>query len=200
MRFRVWGIRFEVSFYFFALLAAFFILEPDNITACGAIAAILHECGHLAAMLLVPGGHVERVSIGACGVRMTARLRGQFEGWIPVCIAGAAVNLFLAALFMPIAMVTKSHFLSVFASANICLGAVNLLPVEPLDGGQLLRAVMLRCVRPETADNICFALSVITLIPVICAGLWLLMGTRFNFSLLILGMWLLGGVLEEYIR
>lgn len=198
MSFRIWGIRFDISFYFFALLSAFFIFEPDNITACGAIAAVVHEAGHLAAMLMVPGGHVERVSIGVCGVRITARLRGQYEGWVPVCIAGAGVNIIIAAVCMPLALLTKSHFLSIFGSANICMGAVNLLPVEPLDGGQLLRAIMLRHLSPELADRWCFWVSLLTLVPLVCVGLWLLFRTQYNFSLLILAVWLLSSVLEQY--
>ena len=198
MTFRLRGVRFDISFYFFALLAAFFILEPDNVTACGALAAVLHESGHLAAMLIVPGGQVDRVSVGACGLCITARLTGIYRGWVPVCVAGAMVNLFLAAVFFPPAMVFSSPFLSVFASANLCIGAVNLLPVEPMDGGQLLRAFLLRITTPERADRISVLVSVFTVIPLLCVGLWLLMRTRFNFSLLLLGLWLLGGVLREY--
>ena len=199
MSFRLGGIRFDLSYYFFALLAAFFILEPDNITACGALSAILHEAGHLAAMMIVPGASVERVTISACGLRITARFRYRQCGWGFVCIAGAAVNLLLSAFLLPAAALTGSRFLSVFASANICIGVLNLLPVEPMDGGQLLRALLLRIASPERADRVCFVVSLLTLVPLICAGLWLLMKTRFNFSLLLLGMWLLGGVLEEYI-
>lgn len=199
MRLRVGGIRLDISFYFFALLSAFFILEPDNITASGAIAAVLHECGHLAVMLLVPHGHVERISIGACGVRITARLRGQYSGWIPICIAGAAVNLSLAAIFLLCSLAVQSTFVTVFASANLCLGVINLLPVEPLDGGQLTRALLLRFFSPQTADRLSFAISIATLIPVCCVGFLILMKTQYNFSLLLLSIWLMGGVLNEYL-
>ncbi len=198
MSFRLLGIRFDVSFYFFALLAVFFVLGPDSITRAGAIAALIHESGHLAATLLVPDGHVERVSVTACGLRIRARLRGSFKGWIPVCVAGAAANFLAAALLFPAALQGSSRFMAVLASANICMGAVNLLPVEPMDGGQLLRAATLRCTSPRCADRICTAVSFAALIPLIACGLWLLMGTRYNFSLLLLGLWLLGGVLGEY--
>ncbi len=198
MKFRLWSIRFDVSFYFFALLAAFFVLEPDSITACGAAAALLHECGHLTAMLLVPGGHVEQVSVTACGLRIRARLLGQHKGWLPVCLAGAAANFLTAVITMPLGLLINSPFFAVLASANIFMGAVNLLPVEPMDGGQALRALMLRRYSPETADRICATVSLAVLIPLIAVGLWLLMRTQYNFSLLLLGLWLLGGVLGEY--
>jgi len=197
---RLCGIRIDVSYYFFALLTAFFLLEPDNITACGALSAIIHECGHLAAMLIVPGASVERVTVSACGLRIRARLLAPRKGWSIVCIAGAAANLLLAGLLLICAMVCDNRFLSVFASANICIGTVNLLPVEPMDGGQLMRALMLRIASPENADRICFLVSIVTLIPLVCAGLWLLMSTQFNFSLLLLSLWLLGGVLDEYLN
>lgn len=199
MSFRIGGIRFDISFYFFALLTAFFILEPDNVTACGALSAILHEAGHLAAMLLVPDASVERVTISACGLRITARMSGQHRGWVPVCFAGAAANFAVSALLLPAALLSGNNFVSVLFSANVCIGVLNLLPVEPMDGGQLLRAFTLRITSPEKADRICLIVSLITLIPLIGAGLWILMRTRFNFSLLLLGLWLLGGVLEQYI-
>ncbi len=198
MTFRVCGIRFDISYYFFALLAAFFILEPDSITACGALAAVFHECGHIAATMLVPDGQVIRVNVGICGVRMTTSLPGGYKGWIPVCIAGAAVNLFISALSFAAALAAGSRFFSVFASANLCIGAVNLLPVEPLDGGQLLRAVLLRLLQPEIADRISFSVSLFTLIPLAAASLWLLMQTSNNFSLLVLTLWLAAGLLNEY--
>lgn len=199
MSFRAGGVRFDISFYFFALLTAFFILEPDNATACGALSAVLHEAGHLTAMMIVPGAYVERVTIGACGLRISARMNGKYRGWGFVCVAGAAVNLVLSAITLPAAFLTGNRFLSVFASANFFIGLINLLPVEPMDGGQLLRALLLRITAPERADRLCFIVSLLTLVPLISTGLWLLMNTRFNFSLLLLGLWLLGGVLGEYI-
>ena len=199
MSFRIGKVRFDISYYFFALLTAFFIMEPDNTTACGALAAVLHEAGHLSVMLMLPGVHVERVSVNACGLRISARMIGLKKGWCAVCIAGAAVNLLLSVVFLPAAILSGNRFLSVFASSNLCVGILNLLPVEPLDGGQLLRAFLLRIASPEQADWICFPVSLITLVLLTCAGIWLLMNTRFNFSLLMLGLWLLGGVLEEYL-
>ncbi len=199
MSFRIGSIRVDVSYYFFALLTAFFLFEPDSATACGALAAVVHEAGHLIAMVAVPGASVERVTISACGLRITARLLGHQRGWAYICIAGAAVNLALFVLVIPFALILNSSFMSVLACANLCVGALNLLPVEPMDGGQLLRALLLRITSPENADRFCFTVSLLTLLPLISVGLWLLMKTRFNFSLLILGLWLLGGVLDEYV-
>jgi len=199
LSFRLLGIRVDISFYFFALLTAFFILEPDSATACGALAAVLHEFGHLAAMLIVPGGKVERISITACGLKITARLCGQFKGWLPVCAAGAAANFIAAITFIPLTHIGSGNFASVFSSANICVGVINLLPIEPMDGGQILRTVLLRFTVPERADRICCAVSFSVLLPFLCAGLWLLMQTRYNFSLLFLGLWLFGSVIEEYL-
>ena len=199
MSFRIKGIRFDVSFYFFALLTAFFLLEPDSITACGALAAAVHESGHLAAMLAFRGCRVEQVRIGVCGLCITANMRGNQRGWIPICVAGAAANLLLTLITLPLLCFSSGTFATAFASANMCIGIVNLMPVEPLDGGQLLRAILLRKTSPEQADKISFWVSIIFLTPFIIAGLWLLMKTRFNFSLLMLGLWLLAGILGEYI-
>lgn len=198
MSFRLGRIRVELSFYFFALLAAFFCFEPDGAAGCGALAALLHESGHLAVMLLTPGCRIRRVHVGSCGVRIDTVCCPD-SGWGMICVAGAACNILCAAISALLTGVLGSRFLSLLASSNLFLGVLNLLPVEPLDGGQLLRTLLLRRARAERVDTLCLICSLCALLPMLTVGLLVLMRTRYNFSLLLLGLWLLGGVVRDYV-
>ena len=55
MSFYLGGCRIRVSFYFFALVCAGAFFDRSGITLLGLAAAFLHEAGHLAAMLTLPG-------------------------------------------------------------------------------------------------------------------------------------------------
>ena len=95
-------------------------------------AAALHEGGHLLALAGLRGQlqHVT-LSFGDVQIR-TAPLPPGAEA---LCVlAGPAANLLCAGLFLRI--------LPEFAGVSLALGAFNLLPIYPLDGGRLLRLAL----------------------------------------------------------
>lgn len=200
MSFRLCGVRFELSFYFFALLAAFFVFEPDGAAGAGALSAVIHESGHLAAMLLSEGVSVDRISVGVCGLRIQSRNAALSRPWPIICVAGVIANLCAFIVISLLLLLIDSSFCRILASANLLLGALNLLPVEAMDGGQLLRILLCKRLPPERCDAILFGVSLCFLIPLSIAGLLLLINTRYNFSLLILCMFLLCSAIFEYFR
>ena len=95
-------------------------------------AAALHEGGHLLALWGLHG-QLQRVTLGFGDVQIrTAPLPPGAEA---LCVlAGPAANLLCAGLFLRI--------LPEFAGVSLALGAFNLLPIYPLDGGRLLRLAL----------------------------------------------------------
>lgn len=95
-------------------------------------AAALHEGGHLLALWALHG-QLQRITLGFGDVQIrTAPLPPNAEA---LCaLAGPAVNLLCAGLFL--------RSLPAFAGVSLALGAFNLLPVWPLDGGRLLRLAL----------------------------------------------------------
>ena len=78
-----------------------------------------------------------------------------------------------------------------FAIANLMIGAMNLLPIDPLDGGQALHALLCLRLREETVARVGTAVSVLALLPLAIAGFLLLLRSRYNFSLLLVGCYLM---------
>ena len=95
-------------------------------------AAALHEGGHLLALWALHG-QLQHVTLGFGDVQIrTAPLPPGSEA---LCaLAGPAANLLCAGLFLRI--------LPEFAGVSLALGAFNLLPIFPLDGGRLLRLAL----------------------------------------------------------
>ena len=148
----------HISAGFWLLLAVGTMAAPLPLTAAVLLAAALHEGGHLIALRLfrVP---VEGLRLTAFGAVIHARgaRRLSYGRELLVTLAGPAANLFLA----PPLAALSAHFAwewgFLLAGANVLLGAYNLLPIPPLDGGRALYLAVAYCFGPaagETAEAV----------------------------------------------
>lgn len=124
--------RLEIAPGFPALLCVLGWYDPA-LCLWFVLCLLVHEVGHGAAMrvLHVP---VYGVSLKASG----AVIQGGFCGYrqeLLCALAGPAASFLMAALLC--------RRIPEAAVLSCCLGAVNLLPVYPLDGGRVLRAALL---------------------------------------------------------
>jgi stage IV sporulation protein FB len=97
-----------------------------------------------------------------------------------VSFAGPAANLAAAGLCY--ALFQRKYEL--FFMMNLLLFGLNILPVAPLDGGQAMCALLCRRLAPDTAGRIVEAVSFFVLIPLALAGFFVLLRSRWNFTLL----------------
>ena len=132
MNFFMGECRVRVSFYFFPLLCVAAFFDRSVFMLRGMLAALLHECGHLAAMVLLPGNAPREVSLTPFGVRIERNPLSEFgKGNGIILAAGSGMNFVCAAVTF--------GFLPEFAAVSLLLGIFNLLPVEGLDGGGIGR-------------------------------------------------------------
>lgn len=105
---------------------------------------LLHELGHaLVARHL--GVRIDRIELHFFGgaAQMTDHPRTAGDE-IAISAAGPAVSFALAGLSVLLAQVTGLWIFSLLARINLVLGAFNLLPALPMDGGRILRALLSR--------------------------------------------------------
>lgn len=191
------GCRICISFYFFAAAAAIAIFCRSSVFFCGLAAAAVHESGHIAAILLSRFANIRSIDIGALGIKISASGNTCTPS---IILSGAAANLLFAVISAIItAFYPQSHTALQLCAANLCLAACNILPVEPLDGGVFLRLLLERRFMPHIADRLIFAVSLCFLILLTTVGFFTLLQSKGNFSLLILCLWLLAGILRRYL-
>jgi Zn-dependent proteases len=169
--------RVKVSFYFFAIACAAAFFDRSGVMLWGMLAALLHECGHVAVMAAIPGQLPREVSLTPFGVKIEKSPLSEYgSGHLAVLGAGSCVNLITAAVTF--------GFLPTFASVSFLLGVMNLLPVEGMDGGGILRSVLGKFRKGRSADRAGRIISWGTLVGMTILGIYVLVSTGRNFTLL----------------
>ena len=75
-------------------------------------------------------------------------------------------------------------FFRSFAVANGVLAGFHLLPIAPLDGGQALFSLLSMRVSTACAGKTIWIVSFLVLLPLSVLGFWILLRSKYNFSLL----------------
>ena len=154
------------------LLALFVMVSSPLLLAALLLAAVLHEMGHYW-MLWRLHARVTALRITALGAEMQVAGRLSYGGEVLAAAAGPAVNLLLALLLGLGGRLWEVLYL--FSGAQLVLGAFNLLPIPPLDGGSILWNLAAWLTEPYTADRVAavvgFGMAALTLGA--AAALWM---------------------------
>ena len=131
------GVRVRLCFSFLAVISLTCLLGGNE---SGKILVMLgccclHECGHIAAMLICRCKPTVLTLYGG-GIRLTpSRKLNSFAKDAFILASGCAVNFMLA-----FASCLLTGRLTFFAQTNLLLGGFNLIPTGFLDGGNIIYA------------------------------------------------------------
>ncbi len=187
MSFKFFGVRIEVSFLLIAMLALFSFYDKTGIAFCAITAALLHECGHVAAAAL-SACQIKELSFQPFGIKM--RLKKPLslldtKRKLLVLSAGCAVNF--VCFFLLLALNRKP---TNTALVHLITALFNLLPAGTLDGGRiLLELLSLRC-PGNRAEQICDIISLLSAAALFVLGSIVLVKTGYNISLMITAAYL----------
>lgn len=185
MRFKIGGAAVTVDYLFFFMLSMM-LLYNRQATLIMLTLSFLHEAGHVAALVLL-GGKVNCLRLSAFGMVM-----------VPVCnelsfyqeslfiLAGPSVNLIIAVVLLPFSCATVQQI----SALSMLLGLFNLLPISALDGGKALWYFLQMHFREAAVTKAIRVVSVITLCLLGVFGLFLLYQNHYNFSVLLIVVYL----------
>lgn len=103
---------------------------------------VFHEYGHLRAMKKfgIPTKGMYLIPFFG-GIAVGDKPRSQWQD-VYISMMGPVYGLLMTAVFFAIFMVTGSHFCGLVASTSALLNLFNLIPVYPLDGGRVVKALV----------------------------------------------------------
>ena len=112
--------------------------------------------------------------------------RLSYGGELLAVAAGPVCNLLLWILLSLLSV----DALAVFAGANLLLGALNLLPVRPMDGGRILWLLTALFTEPYAADRVATLVGAVTGLALLSLCLYLTASTGGGLFLLPGALWL----------
>lgn len=103
---------------------------------------MFHEYGHVRAMKkfgIPTKGFYLIPFLG--GLTVGDKAKTQWES-LYISMMGPVYGLIMTAIFFVIFLITDSHFCGLVAATSALLNLINLLPIHPLDGGQVVKALV----------------------------------------------------------
>lgn len=191
MKFRIGQISVRVSFLFFAVLTLACVTDNSEIAFSSLICAMLHEGGHIAALFFF-GSAPNEIHFGIFGVRIQHNnyMLPDYAQMV-VVLCGPLLNLALFAVMLAASLFLQSRILLMLCAVNLIMGVFNLMPILPLDGGRALKIVLERFFSEARAQRIMCVICAVMISGLIVAGIFLVLKTGVNISLLVTGIYLL---------
>jgi len=176
------------TFIFFAVL---FVADFSIMSIMPFLAALLHEAGHVLAMKLC-GINISHIKIYPFGVDIKRQATlTSYAADIFVSMAGILTNI---AAILTCNLLPPSDNAAFFVASNVVLIMINVLPVRTLDGGMALEKLLLLKMRYDFVDGVMNFLSLVSIVLLGSVAIWLLFYTSYNFSLLLMCMYLFCGI------
>ena len=180
--------RMEVTPGFLLLLAGLgYLDEGTGLLPWALLACAVHELGHLATAKGF-GGSVARLKLSVVGAELSFRypMPLSYGQENLVLLSGPLANLLLA----PVAFWWE---LPILAVSTVWIGAFNLMPIPPLDGGRLAENLL------EGYWNLTWAPTALAMVSGVLAGGLAGIGAIAavvygNVTLLLTAAWLLWGI------
>lgn len=169
--------RLEISGGFILLLTMSAFFGGGAMAASAAMAACVHELGHLA-LILGQGAVPRKLRLDASGASLTST--GPEPG-LRRELVRAAAGPAAGALCWFLLRMSPSAFLRSMGEMSLMLSLTNLLPVRGLDGGRILR-----CLCGEASSPLGYYLP-----DLVSILLTLILGLCFSPQLFLYGLWLL---------
>lgn len=153
--------------------------------------------GHIisAKILNVP---VNEISFGAMSIdipKSSIYYQKNFKQKMIIILSGFAFNLLIFVILLGVYVITKNKFIILIALQSFVIGATNILPIESLDGGEAVNLVLQRFLSYEKSKKISDMLSWIFLTFIIFLGIFLVMKSWYNVSVILLALYL---IFEKY--
>lgn len=187
--------EFKINFSFAVAVTLTLIIDESGVGAIALLCCLIHEAGHIIC-LLVLGEKPKKIEMSFYGIKlerypMSAQTTA---GDLIVYISGPAANFIFSAILFLLSNFYES--LRDAAIISLCIGVFNLIPCKPLDGGNILYALLCRNTKQKTADKICLVVSMIILVPLIIAGIYFLKDNG-NITLLAVAVYVAAANLFE---
>lgn len=189
----------HIHFMVVPMMILAFVLKSQMTFFISFGVVLIHETAHLITALVL-NADVKSIEILPFG--MTLRLDSFIvrtpKKEIAIALSGPISNVLMLVLAEFFVLKNGANLnLLIFVVVNWSVLLLNLFPVPPLDGGRVLRALVIKHAGIITSAKIIRKISCIFLIIIWTMGIFLVIYTKGNPSLCIIGAFLIFSLFEE---
>ncbi len=182
MKFKIFSTEFEFQFVAVLTLTVALLLDKSHKVTLCLLSAVIHELSHIVAMLCFSiRPYAIRFRMFDVAIEENAK-KSDFADFV-ITLAGPLSNLVFAGVFF---FINRD-----FSFCNIALCLFNLLPVDTFDGGHALFLILSKKFSVNTSYLILKIFTLIILMPLFVFGIIVLCYSKYNYSLLIISLYLL---------
>ncbi len=190
MRFKILDTEIYVSFLFVAVIAFLLCVDRTGLVIPTLLAVLIHELGHLFAMWMTDCTP-KAIRLVPASVQIVRSFSvSKRNEWL-ITLAGPTANLLPALVLGINSRFYPNQTVLQFAILNLIIGLFNLLPVQGLDGGTVVRLIALRHTSPERAERVGRTVTLITAFVTLSGAIFLSIVGRFNLSAFIVATYFL---------
>ena len=134
--FNLFGFKIKISFFFLFVLCFYLIIDKSGMIAYYLLFSVLHEMGHCVTYRLVAQKE-KTLTLSPFGFGLSIDNASIGTGkYFFVLLSGPVINLGLLLLFY--------GFEPMLFWVNTGIFVINMLPIEPLDGGRMIKIVFVK--------------------------------------------------------
>lgn len=193
MKIKIRELEIQINILILAVPPLLFFIGFLKEYAVAFFSITLHEIGHMAAAYFY-GYRLFCVRLTPVGFSLSINVRDCSRlNSIKIYSAGPAVNLLLFGAVSSAVFIYPALYgnLNLISATNLYLALFNLIPAFPLDGGRILLEVLTGSMGLLAAGRMIRRLALILSIVMLMFGTYQLYMTAFNFSLIIIGLYII---------
>lgn len=133
-------LKIKVDLKIFLIIILYILTQNIEVFAMSFIFILLHELGHAITGIIL-GLKIKKININVFGLSIEFENYGKerINNKIIIDMAGPFINI----ISFIIAVIFKNEEIEI-VYINILLAIINLLPIYPLDGGRIVKNVLLK--------------------------------------------------------
>lgn len=194
MNIKILNYKIHIDFSFVFIITLLFFINKSFYVISALLASSIHEFGHLIVLKKIRTKS-EQLDIDFRLFKLNIvdqnKLSTSFFEDLKVLIAGPFLNFATFILFFTMSKILINDKLYFFALENLFLFIFNLLPIAPLDGGQILFIILSFKFNFLLAKKIVSITSFILVYILSFFGFFLFLYSKYNISILLLSMYMI---------
>ena len=191
---KIFGLNFSLSVGFMGIVSLMLYIDRFGLMFPTMVAIILHELGHLI-VLLAFRQKPKRIEIKVGAVAIIGNFILNKKRELLMLCFGSAFNFIFGTVFYICHMLFQNQYLLNFSLVMFVVGTFNLLPIIGLDGGDILKLILLNFLKIRAVNFIIYLLSFFTAFLIVIFGSFVFLDTKSNVSLILFGIYLFLGIL-----